>query len=188
MTGARAGGGRMRVRALLHSMRRAPGTIAIGLALAIAAPTGCDPEPGGAVARVDTGHLQERLESMRGRPVLLVFWATWCRPCIEEAPELAALHRAAPHGLQVVGVSLDALSLDNDQAATKVAQFLRSTPVPYAQFLYVGPAEPLVEAFQLPNNIPFAILYDARGAPLQRYLGRVSGDTIRAALTSARTG
>lgn len=158
---------------------------AVALAIGLAAWLGCDPEPGASVARVDAGHLRQRLESLQGNPVLLVFWATWCQPCIQEVPELAALHESAPEGLRVVGVSLDALSVDNDRASTRVAQFLRSTPVPYAQLLYVGAPEPLVQAYQLPGNIPFAILYDARGRTLRRYEGRVSAATIRAALSSA---
>ena len=44
------------------------------------------------------------LASLRGRPVLVNLWASWCEPCQAEVPTLAKLHR---RGLQVVGISVD---------------------------------------------------------------------------------
>jgi cytochrome c biogenesis protein CcmG/thiol:disulfide interchange protein DsbE len=48
------------------------------------------------------------LASLRGAPVLLNLWATWCHPCRKETPFLQDVHeRYAPRGLQVVGVTTD---------------------------------------------------------------------------------
>jgi thiol-disulfide isomerase/thioredoxin len=47
------------------------------------------------------------LRGLRGRPVLLNFWATWCPPCVEEMPSLENLARRAGDELRVVTVSLD---------------------------------------------------------------------------------
>jgi len=57
-----------------------------------------------------------RLSELRGRPVLLNFWATWCPPCIEEAPALEALHQRYGDRLAVVGV-------DRLEAAPAVLEF-----------------------------------------------------------------
>ena len=54
-----------------------------------------------------------RLSDLKGKVVLLNFWATWCPPCVDEAPSLNALqHRIAPLGGTVLGVSVD----DDEQA------------------------------------------------------------------------
>jgi peroxiredoxin len=48
------------------------------------------------------------LKDYRGRVVVLNFWATWCPPCVEEMPSLAAFAREMESaGVTVVGVSLD---------------------------------------------------------------------------------
>ncbi len=48
------------------------------------------------------------LQSLRGRPLLVNFWATTCAPCLEEMPKLIALHRDyARQGLQIIGISMD---------------------------------------------------------------------------------
>ena len=49
-----------------------------------------------------------KLSDLRGKVVVLNFWATWCPPCVEETPSLLKLsERLAPHNAVVLGVSMD---------------------------------------------------------------------------------
>jgi cytochrome c biogenesis protein CcmG/thiol:disulfide interchange protein DsbE len=58
------------------------------------------------------------LSQLRGKPVLLNFWATWCPPCVEEMPSLVQLHKQLGDKVTILAVSEDA-----DDAAYK--QFVR---------------------------------------------------------------
>ena len=61
------------------------------------------------------------LKQLRGKPVLLNFWATWCEPCRAEMPELEQLYRDyRDKGLVVLGVSVD-----DPSAAKDIPAFLK---------------------------------------------------------------
>ena len=77
-----------------------------------------------------------RLSDLRGKVVVLNFWASWCPPCVEETPSLIALHRRiADRGGLVLGVSLD-----DDQAAYE--RFLTEHGVVFPTYLDARKAIP----------------------------------------------
>lgn len=69
-----------------------------------------------------------RLSDLRGNVVVLNFWATWCQPCIDEAPSLNALQRRiAPLGGTVLGINPD-----DDQSAYE--NFLKSYQIGFPNY------------------------------------------------------
>jgi len=68
-----------------------------------------------------------QLGSLRGKPVVVVFWATWCLPCFVELQTLKSLYaKYHPDGLEIVGVSVD-------DSEPKFSAFLKQNRVPWPQ-------------------------------------------------------
>ena len=112
------------------------------------------------------------MASLRGRPLVLNFWATWCPPCVREMPALDRFHREhSARGWQVLG-----LAADNAEAVRK---FLAVTPVGFAIALtgFAG-----IELSQRLGNasggLPFTVVFGRDGQVLQRHTGETQYDQL----------
>ena len=69
-------------------------------------PTGLKNSPDIRLVILDGGQLQ--LASLRGKPLLVTFWATTCPSCIKEMPHLIELYEElSPRGLEIIGIAMD---------------------------------------------------------------------------------
>jgi peroxiredoxin len=94
-----------------------------------------------------------KFAELRGKVVLVNFWATWCPPCRKEMPDLEALYeRFGSQGLVVLGIS--------DEQAAKVDPFIRERKISFPVLL--DPGRKINEMFVV-EGIPKTFVYDREG-------------------------
>lgn len=150
---------------------------AAGLAALAACAPGSDPPRAVEVGREAPNYAARSLAGdsvslalLRGKPVLLNVWATWCAPCREEVPYLEALHRKhAPRGLQVIGVSVDARGEDG-----KIVAFAGEFGMTYP--IWLDPDE-RVNARFLAIGVPSTYVIDRQGILRWKHLGTLRPTT-----------
>ena len=105
------------------------------------------------------------LTSMRGEPVLVNLWATWCVPCRAEIPALHELHeRYGSRGLRVVGVSVDV-----DLPSRDVFAFAAKEKIPY--LILHDPQDRASALFTGQQMLPASFLFDREGVLIWSHVG-----------------
>jgi thiol-disulfide isomerase/thioredoxin len=110
---------------------------------------------------------EERLAKLRGYPVVVNVWASWCVPCRQEFPVLQKL--SARYGKKVAFLGLNSED-SNDAAAT----FLREEPVPYPS--YTDPSKSIAESIGV-VGFPDTAFYDKSGKLLYLKQGPYTNDS-----------
>ncbi|MEO5340448.1 MAG: TlpA family protein disulfide reductase [Magnetococcus sp. MYC-9] len=117
-----------------------------------------------------------RLADLRGKVVLVNFWATWCPPCLEEIPELIRFHaRYADKGVVVIGVDyMDHVNLE--QLKKFIAEHQISYPIVYGE---PGRLDPLAKALGGVFGLPITKLLDRQGRVVSSHMGGVTEKGMR---------
>ena len=112
------------------------------------------------------------LTSLKGKPVMVVFWATTCKICIEEIPDLVELHHLyGKQGLEIIAV---AMPYDHPAAVVKLARRMK---LPYKVALDVD--SKVLHAFIDVQVTPTVFLIANEGHIIMRAVGRLKMDRIK---------
>jgi len=114
------------------------------------------------------------MASLRGKPLIVNFWATWCGPCREEMPDLQRFSQG-PGGkkAQIVGIGID--------SASNMQVFAKQLGISY--LLLEGGAnglDVLTAAGDKPRALPFTVVLGATGEAVFRKIGKVDHDELSA--------
>jgi len=97
---------------------------------------------------------EKRLAALKGHPVVINKWASWCNPCRAEFPAFQQL--ATERGKEVAF-----LGLNSGDSAAPARKFLTEYPVPFPS--YEDPDEEIAREIKAPANYPITLFLDERG-------------------------
>ena len=125
------------------------------------------------------------MKDLRGKPVLLVFWATWCKPCIKEIPHIAEFQKKHGDEVTVLGISVDNLkdaetgkthvTGSDTELSDRVGQFAKEKQMEY-RILMDNKGEALGPYSG--GDLPVAIFVDSNGVMRRRFLGSRTTDCL----------
>lgn len=110
-----------------------------------------------------------RLSALKGQPVVLNFWATWCRPCRAEMPRIEQAARDNP------GIAF--YEIDLDENGSRVRGFFDSLEITHLVPL-IDVGEATARAYGLGTGVPTTFFIDAEGVVRARSVGEMDTLTI----------
>jgi len=131
------------------------------------------PAPPFALKAVGSGETVD-LTALRGKPVILNFWATWCGPCYEEHPTLVANARNLPN-VQFVGVVFN----DDED---KIMRFLAQRGTAYPTLLDTNGKTAIAYGV---GGVPETYFINPAGTIVAKYAGPLSTEELQANLAKA---
>jgi thiol-disulfide isomerase/thioredoxin len=127
-----------------------------------------------AFSLVDSKGKTHTLAQYKGKWVLVNFWATWCPPCLEEIPDLVALHENKKNKLVVLGVAMD--YKDPKQVLQFADQLMVSYPI------ILGDQKTAAQIGVIPG-LPTTYLYNPEGKMVAYNVGALTREAVERYIT-----
>ena len=118
---------------------------------------------------IDGNKVQIGTISNDGNPIIISFWATWCKPCLRE---LKAIHEVYPDWQDETGVKMYIVSIDQAQDANRVKPMVDGFGWEYEVLL--DPNGDFKRAMNV-QNVPHVFVLDGKGKIVYNHAGYVDG-------------
>ena len=105
-----------------------------------------------------------------GNPIVISFWATWCKPCKKELNAIAEVYEEWQDD---TGVKLIAISIDDSRSSSKVKPYVNSSGWEYE--IYLDPNRDLSRSLGV-STVPHTFLLDGNGNIVWEHRGYIEGD------------
>ena len=107
----------------------------------------------------------------KGNPIIISFWATWCKPCKKELNNITEVYE---DWQDETGVKLIAISIDDTRSMSKVAPYVNSSDWDYE--VYLDPNGDLTRALSIGKNVPHTFLLNGKKEIVWHHQGYMEGD------------
>ena len=105
-------------------------------------------------------------------PILLSFWATWCKPCLDELNEYKKIYKEYKDG----GFKMFAISTDDEKTVAKVKPLVKSKGFDFPVLLDTNLD---ISRLYYAQSVPYSVILDKKGMIIYSHLGYMKGDEIK---------
>ncbi len=105
-------------------------------------------------------------------PILLSFWATWCKPCLDELSEYKKLYKE----FKDKGFKMYAISTDDEKTVSKVKPLVKSKGY---DFPVLFDTNMDISRLYYAQSVPYSVILDKKGMIIYSHLGYMKGDEIK---------